>query len=241
MADVEHSREVKALAVTRLEAMKGDLRHVSARHWHLKVRGSNGSLFKREGTDLVQVVDLVHADWAPQQAEQRRALVARAAKFNVANVAEQEPVFTGISSVPPGRAVLFAHFYDTLDALREQHPRLIYKKMPPMEWQLEVTAGNVIRGPDLKKLCNRLDAFMHQHFLEERQKILAAAKEAGLVDVDEPHGEKLTGPGEGERPAVVMPSLAQGTSEKRTVPLSVALVAFVAALLLGILIGSMVG
>jgi len=245
------SPKIKALAVARLEAMKGALVYdrmtgslegpVSL--WTCSVRSNGGSIFKRSGEDVVETIDRVHADWIPCHAEERRNIVARAARFNVAEVAPTEDTFTGIHEVPPGKTAVYAHFYDTLVTLRGEHPRLVYKKMTPMEWQLEVKAGTVIRGPNLKKLCNRLDAFMHKHFLDQREEILRAAKEAGLLEKLREDGEDEDVGEQPEKPVVVAPSRPseQEGAEPRMLPLFWALVSCAITLLAGILIGMMVG
>lgn len=244
--ETESSRDVqeqgKALAVAQLDAMKGELSYtVKDKHlgWLLRVRTRDGSLFQRHCKSLASVVRDVHEDWAPHHAREREELVARAAKFNVADVASQKPEFTGIREVPEKYVSVYAHFYDTLISLQDKNPELLFNRSePPVRWVLKMKEHEDIAAPTLRRMCSRLDAFMHKHFLDQRQEILTAAKEAGLVAPEEGSSDE----GEEDLPVVLMPDPKPRPDARlqRAIPLYVAVVAFVAGLLSGILIGSMV-
>jgi hypothetical protein len=246
MSFPEPDPSTKAIAIARLDAMKGALEYSYKKGdlvWTCMVRSNGGSVFKRTGVDLGVTIGLVHSDWVPCHAEERQELVARAAKFNVTQVAETEDLFTGIHEPPADRVKLYAHFYDNLVALQKEQPTLSFVKATPMEWVLVLKrgGGHEIRGDGIKKVCNRLSAYMHKLFTEQRDEILMAAKQAGMVLADEKDAPQV--------PVVVMPSSVpeerpEGVVTRpasRTVSLKVAFVCVLVALASGFVLGSVFG
>jgi len=197
----------KAVAMLRLEAMKGDLTrvHSSASNsfvWRLSVRGPDtGRNFVHDNEAIESAVAWAHKDWVPEYVAHRKGLVQRAAKFNVTEISETEIEFTGINNAPEGSLVVFSHLYDSLEGMKDERPSLVYNRMTPAEWQF-ATPQISIRAPTLTKFCHRLNAHLHQHFITQRAEILEAAKQAGLFEEPESVAEA-------ELPVVVAPHVTE--------------------------------
>jgi hypothetical protein len=101
--------EAKALAIARLEAMRGTLECVDNSNWRLIVRRvSAGGAIKLMSEDL----DGVHQEWVPGYVEHRRSVYERASRFNVAEVTASPEGFGGVVRrvpVPEVRARVAAH------------------------------------------------------------------------------------------------------------------------------------
>lgn len=233
-SDVFPCRDDKALAMARLEVMKGELRYtpveMGGAGWEAIVEDPSGAAILKiaDSHDVGAAIHRVYALWLPEQTALFRSLSARAAKFKVA-LGGTELEFKGVDEVPADRVVVYAHLYDSLSDLKYEAPHLRYSGLA---WHLSLGA-DVVEAPNLRKISHRLDALQHKRCDEERESILKGAEEAPLPAK---HPMLASAKSEGEWHPESVPEL-----DRMPVPLGWRLLGHALVLLFGIFIGMLVG